>query len=193
MSNVHYLNPPGSAQTISFLGREFSVFIIECPYDNYSLPEVRELLPRVFELKIRGYQKEHPYGILPVDSYDQVGNHILVAEKLNGSWIPRMGFKSVTAQRCLLHQLNFPLHNYLKGAPPEHRLAVEALISEHLGSKQNLGYNGSWTMDPELRRDPEYRLLLRDLTRALLVHYYRDYQIPTTSAFAVMRFKVHEE
>ena len=85
--------------------RPYQLVILDCPYDTWDSQETRELFVKVVGLKLKGYLMSYPYGTLPVDTNDFVGTHHLICEKLDGQWVPVMGYKSITLSRCKQHQL----------------------------------------------------------------------------------------
>lgn len=173
--------------------RNFGVIVMEAPYDTFRYPEARTLFSEFAYFKIQGYQNGHPYGVLPVDAYDFISNHIIVGDVSSKTFTPLMGFKSVTLDRCIKHRVAFPTQELLRGANlPNHEAAINGLVDEYRGKASQLAYNGSWTIDPRVREDKELSRFCKDLTFALLVQYYRTYQIPMVLAAAVTRFKVHK-
>jgi hypothetical protein len=60
-----------------------------------------------------------------------------------------------------------------------------------LKRSQSLYYNGSWTICPDVRANPELVKRIRELTIASFCFYYERIQSNPVLAAAVQRFKVH--
>lgn len=171
--------------------KKLRVVVLDCAYDTIQHPRTLDLLGKIMAMKVLGYQSEYPYGVLPIDTSDFVGVHILLCEENGTTLEPLMGFKSITAQRCKIHNLPFPVFNILSGADlPDHRKALEIIMHEIQEKNEQVAYNSSWTIHPDIRHNPILRQLCIDMTAVFLLKYYEDYKIPHVLAGATLRFKV---
>jgi hypothetical protein len=177
-------------------GYPLRVVVLECPYDTLLQSDLsRTVFSDVLALKIKGYLKEYPYGVLPLESADYVANHILLCEEIGQKLVPHMGFKSVTYDRCQLHQLEFPIFHMIEAAetPEERRIfreVVHSILENAVSHARKIAYNGSWTISPELRAQGREQVNFRDVSMAIFYQYYRDYGIQQIIAAASTRFKV---
>ena len=172
-------------------GGKLRIVVINAPYDTLDDPLTQELLGKLVALKIAGYQKEYPYGVLPVDTGDFVGTHLIVCEELDGKLSVLMGYKSISVERCETHHLKFPIFHLLEFDPLEnYRQAVRDVLSEAASKGESVAYNASWTISPEVSRDTDLRKTCVDLTVAMMYFYYTEYKIPNIVAAAIRRFKV---
>ncbi len=173
--------------------QKLRVVILEAPYDTYQSAETRNLLSSTAALKLAGYQKEYPYGVLPIDTTDFFANHMLLCRENGSSLTPVMGMKTVSLLRCQLHNMKLPVFNLINGQDlPLHLRAMERILESAMLSNQEVGYNGSWTIDPLVRQDKDLKQFARALTVSWFVHYYREYGIPNVFAGATLRFKVEQ-
>jgi hypothetical protein len=120
-------------------------------------------------LKLAGYRARHAYGVLPVDAYDYVAIHLLLCEEGKDGLQPLMGSKTVTLDRCLLHQLPFPMISLLDEAGASaaaHRSAVQSIIDRSVANRTPLCYSGSWTVAPNLHLRPKLLDEVRSLFEA---------------------------
>jgi hypothetical protein len=175
------------------LGKPLRVVILECPYDVMGHKEVQSLFPKILALKIQGYRSAYPYGVMPVDMGDFVGTHVVLCEEREEGLVPLMGFKSVNLDRCETFRLQFPAFGLLDGTQlSEHKKAVLEYINRAKSKGESVGYNGSWTMSPEVRVDRKLAQTIKDMSISFLALYYQTYNIKNVVAAAVVRFKVNE-
>jgi hypothetical protein len=173
-------------------GRSLAVVVLRCPYDTINEERTRKLFSDLFALKVSGYRDEYPYGVLPMETADYVGTHLLICERHEDDLIPLAGFKSITWSRCQTHHLEFPIFHMTQGQDPAYERVIRELLSDAGTRSEEVGYNGSWTIRPDLRSNREFTHLLRDLSYMMLVRYYTEYNIPHIIAAASTRFKVDE-
>ncbi len=155
--------------------------VLETPYDQWENPIAREMFGRMALLKLNGYRKEYPYGVLPLDATDYVSTHLLICtEEPGGPLKPIAGYKSLTLQRCYIHNLKFPLLNYMsESTAPLHASAVKHILERHQHLGNQLAYNGSWTVDPDIRSDRTFVSQLKELMMGLGVRFCQAYGITT--------------
>ncbi|MDR3606231.1 MAG: hypothetical protein P4M08_02495 [Oligoflexia bacterium] len=148
---------------------DIEIVVIESPYDTLGDPEVRDLFSRLAALKIEGYRAVYEYGVLPVDTYDFVATHYLVCRKNQGRPEILTGYKTVTLQKCLKHRLVFPGMALLRSAgATSHCLALEELLGQFAANPDKVSYSSSWTINPEVRKNPALKNLLKDLMTVML-------------------------
>lgn len=133
---------------------EFRLVVLTCPYDTWSDGLTRDLFGKIVLLKIRGYQKEYPYGILPADATDFIGTHVIIGRGSNENFVPMMGYKAVSLSRTNFHNVAFPALSLVKNVNAvDHISAMDLLIKDCNKSNLDLIYGGSMTIDPDLRGD----------------------------------------
>lgn len=174
------------------LPSQFQVVVADCFYDKLDTPSNQEFFGKIFNFKIKSYLKEYPFGILPVGAHDVVGTHLLLCEKLQNELVPIVGFKGITYDRCKKFNLPFPALDALSSDPnASTQLATtQIFIMDVLKKNQNLGYIGSWTIDPSVRNNPERSKFAKDITTAFVSLWCEHWKVDQLLTFAATRFKV---
>ena len=166
------------------------IVILKKPYDTYRESQfTRDLLSKIFQLKLTGYQQHYPYGILPISDIDFIADHIVIClESENKELTPISGFKSVRNSVCKQFNLPFPIVAHKYGREVEkfsdYVSGIHAWMNDLELKKSEFAYNASWTIQPNL--DKSVRNLVRELTYSLVCLYYTtekiDYMINSTAA-----------
>lgn len=151
------------------------IVVLKCPYNTYKeSEEMRNMLSLVFQLKLEGYMKYYPYGILPISDIDFVGDHILMCRYENNVLIPVSGFKSIKNSVCEKFQLSFPIVQHKFGQQKEkfknYVYGVDLWMNQLKQEGVDFAYNLSWTILPSLDRPT--RNIVRELTFALMYFHY---------------------
>src|SRR4051794_39986792 len=101
----------GKLLTINILDRidkKIKVVVVDNFYDTLNSKWVQNFFGVLADFKIKSYQKEYPYGVLPFSGHDLVGIHLLLCEEENGEIKPLMGYKLITYNQCKKFYLDFP-------------------------------------------------------------------------------------
>ncbi len=142
-------------------------------------------------MKLRGYGKEYPAGVLPVDTSDLIATHLLVCDQdEKGELHPITGFKTTSLSDCLHHQIAFPALGLVQAAEaPQHIQAILAVMKAAQASGKSLSYTGSWTIEPNLRTNKQLTGQLIQMFRASYVFYHMDTKIDEVITGGTIRFK----
>jgi len=177
----------------------FRLVALECPYDILHHEPVQTLFSKVIALKIKGYLHEHPYGVLPVDSSDFIGDHLVLCKvDENENWIPIMAQKSLSLRRARLHSVAFPFSALADShsAFPRHREFFQnwvTQLSSRLGhADHEITYESAVTIDPELRVNPPLRQWVRDLIWVQNARFHQGRGTKSSLTLAATQFKMHE-
>lgn len=175
--------------------RNIKVVVIESPYDSYQdSKEVRELMARVWKLKLDGYKSHYPYGIMPISDVDYFANHVVICEEVQGELMPFAASKSITTQKCREVGIDFPIFEHMfKGCEKTYAAHFEATqkwVARKEAKGENVGYNASWSMCPRVQLDPEIKLFAREVSMAMYYYYYSSNNIPNIITSASKQFKV---
>lgn len=165
----------------------------KCPYDTWESAFTQKLYAQVITLKLDGYKKEYPYGVLPIDTLDLVANHLLVCEqKADGSLFPLMGYRSISFNRCKTHGQGFPLVTLMHLIQnPNHEESVKTAIHNATTNGHEIFYDSSWTIRPEVRENRELTEELIGIMKALHVLQHIDSpKVEEIMAGGVLRFKM---
>lgn len=168
---------------------KYQVYIIFNTYDLYHANEaVRNLLADTWGMKLRGYRKYFPYGVLPIDSYDFLCHHLIVCNKETNK--PVMSVKSLTLNNCLKTCFEFPVKSHLLGKHDgeysEHEKGIDYWIKQH--SNQEIAYSTGFTIEPTLEK--EEKSILTSMVFWLFYHFYTSYSIPNIIHGVSIRYKL---
>lgn len=172
---------------------QFLPVVIEVPCKQWENEEAAQLFLRMCRLKMRGYGARYANGVLPVDTTDLIGTHLLVCIPSDEGLQPVMGVKSVEFQQCRDYQVEFPGLSLVKRAgSPRHIAAVEKIIQDCSDKNEKLAYLGSWTVDPTYSWDGPTRHLLKELYSVLYALYYMEKDIRHSILGGTLRFKTEQ-
>jgi hypothetical protein len=99
--------------------KQLRVVVLESPYDTWELPQVEKIFSDMIGIKLRGYGRQYPYGVLPVDGADLISTHLLLCDK--DSLQPIMGIRWTSLNKCRAHYITFPALSLVQqaGAPDD--------------------------------------------------------------------------
>lgn len=170
---------------------DLQVVVIDSFYDCTHDPVAMDLLRKLFAFKVNSYRQSYPYGIMPFGSTDLVGTHWVLCRTTGGELEPIMGMKTIDDARARTFKLDFPALGLVADPGLElHRMAIEKELRLARERNQNITYGGSWTIDPEVRRDRSMSEFCRRLTSAFIGHSMRIYDLEAFITFAILKFKV---
>ncbi len=167
---------------------------LECPYDLMGQEKVQELFAKTLDLKIQGYLKEYPYGILPIDTTDFIGDHMILAQEWGGKLTPIMAQRSVSLERCQIHHLPFPGLQLLEGVPnaETHRSVLSRLVEAEKSKNGRITYDSSVTIHPRVRENPILKQVVRDLIWVQHVLHHENVGTSLNITMAVTQFKMDQ-
>jgi hypothetical protein len=188
MSNVIQLHPKKD------FSEQYQIVILDCPYNSFQDVETQTLFSKFVAMKLAGYQKEYPYGVLPFGSYDMIATLVMLCEKnADGTFEPIMVFKSTSSERCEAFRLPFEMLELFRNPEAaEHKEATLNILASAKSRGVNVGYNSSWTILSKVRENKELVKLARDVTVMLLNNYYMTYGMKEVLIGGAVRFKVDQ-
>lgn len=155
-------------------------------------PRCKELFNKLVGLKLMGYGAEYQYGVLPSDSTDFIGTHLIICEeKENGELIPLAGYRSINLKQCDIFRLPFPpLVIAQTSQAPEHEKYLLNLIEEARRTGQNVRYCSSYTIDPKTRENRVLTQKLKNIICGMQVHFLRESSTHVSLVCGAVKFKV---
>ncbi len=173
---------------------ELRVVVLEYPTHILSEATPQALLSNLLALRVRGYGKEYPEGVLPLDTYDFIGTHLMVCREENGRLVPISGFRSVFLSTCDFHRLPFPALELIRtaGGATSHEWAVRKILKSCRDEGVSISYESSWTIQPEVRKDRELTNYIRDMLTAVMALHQRDAKVTQSLVCGVLRFKTDQ-
>ncbi len=152
---------------------KFQVYTLNEAFSNWNDNKVQEVFTKIIALKKDGYENKYPDGVLPVDTTEFVGTHVILAKVEVDRITPIMGFRSITLDTCEKHFLTFPLLQIAKSADAKlHQEMTNKIIGECKKNNVLVHYNGGWTIHPEFRRDQDKNFELKEMMIALDFLYH---------------------
>ncbi len=166
---------------------KFKIVVLECPYDTWDDPLSKDMFHKMVQLKMIGYKREYPYGVLPVDTSDFVATHHLICLDERGELNPVMAYRTVTLERAKLHSMSLPVLNLMNmiGAK-EHAEKIQSIITNCEKQNKSLVYASSLAVHNDHKGNADLRTALRTIH----VLYHKDAKIDEIIAGGVIRFKM---
>jgi len=160
---------------------------LDCPLERWSDPDVRAAFNEMVHLKMLGFGGQYAAHVMPVDTTDFIGAHVLTCVEGSDGLHLIAAFRTISCDRCCDFNLTFSAESLaLQASAREHAQAVRAFV----GQDGRVGYLGSWTVHPSARGNTALRAALRDdfALGSILVH--EEHGIRRMVVGATLRFKV---
>ncbi len=172
--------------------KNVKIVVLESPYDSWHDSSVGNLLRDLMGVKLRGYGRQYPYGVLPVDGADLISTHLAVCRVEDDGYLrPVMAIRWTSLKKCRLHFMSFPGMSLLQqAAVPEHVSALERIIADLDKRDTDLFYSGALSIDPLCKTDKEQSLFLRELLTLMYVQYQKQSGFSELMAGGTVRFKI---
>ena len=172
---------------------DYKIVVLNCPYINWDSKEVREVFSEMVHLKFENYQKKHFFGILPVDSSDFIGDHLLIYKKDQSGHLKLVnGVKTLPYDRCNLFNYKFTPITLLENDNQHEYLDVlNEIIQQGLGLNRKMSYYSSWTMKSGIEEKAS-RERIKELFSATTYLYHRERGIKELLGFGVPKLRTDE-
>ena len=154
---------------------------------NYSdSQEVRDFYSEVLALRFKGYRRYYGTGSVPLDHYDLIGDHMVIAKKEDNKWRPVLCLRSITVNRCEKHNNVFPFVGHMF-----HRMEGEIVnaSSQFIKENGNVCYTNNYTMDPDLPKEEKGKLA--ELLYGYYYLFHKEYGVSKFITAAGDRFKLY--
>jgi hypothetical protein len=163
----------------------FEVVVISEPYHFYEKSEqTRIVLSKIFSNQLTGYKEYYPEGVCPISEYDFFTNHIAIRDRQTKEIL--CSYKVMEYKTCIKYKKQFPLFAVLGEEHPESTQAIRKWMQ----GKDAIGYNHSWTINPDLSK--EVKKELNDITFATLALFYMENKITNIIDISIVPFRIHE-
>ncbi|OFZ18460.1 MAG: hypothetical protein A2X94_00505 [Bdellovibrionales bacterium GWB1_55_8] len=171
--------------------RDLKIVVIDNPTKTWAESLTTDLFTKTVDLKLRGYGVEYQRGVLPIDTSDFYGVHQLVCRQTSSGLVPLMGYRSTTLERSRLYGQTFGGLSLVRAAnAAQHDRAIQDILNRCESQGRSITYTGSWTIDPEARKNPELSHLLNELFAAMYVLFHLEAGIQEIITGGTLRFKV---
>jgi len=173
--------------------KDIKIVIIDNPYKQIGNPEVKDLFGELVSLRAEGYGPEYSPNYLPLDSADFVVPQYLFCVDGDNGLYPIGGYRIISLNRCRDYLIHPPfLRTVEDSASQPHLDAVHAIIGQHSGPNQNLGYGGGFTIRKHFRQYPELSELMKELLVAQLVDDMEQHVFSGMLTGGIIRFKTDQ-
>jgi hypothetical protein len=160
---------------------------LDRPLARWSNQGLRTAFDETVHLKMLGFGAHYQAHVMPVDTTDFIGCHILtVVEGADGLHL-LAAFRTITYDRCREFNLTFSAESLALQANAR---AHAAAVREFVERDSRVGYLGSWTVHPSARANPSLRTALREDFALGAVLAHQEAGIPRLVVGATLRFKV---
>ncbi len=171
-----------------------SLFIVELnsAFRNWLEPEMQSYFMKMVELKRKGYAKNYPIHYMPVDTTDFIGSHHLICKEDENGVMVLAGFRTVLLEQCVFYKIPFPavvITSKAGQGTEKHLQAVMDLVENAMINRTKMIFSGSWTINPEVKSDPELVQVAKDVTTAILYWHQTENDIKDGLALGVVRAK----
>lgn len=165
----------------------FKILVLDCPYDSWETDETREWFGKIIKLKLTGYRREYPYGVLPMDTSDFIATHLVIAIEKKGQLEPVMAYRSVSHDRCQKHSLSLPVLSLMKQlSATQHAEEIQEIIERCEAQKKRVCYASSLAVAEEYAGHPE----LKEILKMINVCHTKEDEVGEILAGGVLRFKM---
>jgi hypothetical protein len=156
--------------------------------------QARSLFSKVLALRFRGYGHEHDPYVVPADRTDFFATHIATClEKEGGELEPISAYRMVTLGQCERHRTPFSARVIAReGESPMHQAEVERILADAGARGMDVGYCGSWTIDPSARNDRALAGFVRNLVYCTHLNWQQERRVSEMLICGVLRFKVDQ-
>lgn len=149
---------------------ELDIIVLEKPFLTIHNPFVRDLIGKIIQLKIEGYDAESS-NYFAFDTSDLIASHFICGKYINENFQPLISFKGVSLKECKRHQLEFNGESVVsKLQSSRHKKCISKFIEKSLNETGDVGYTGSLAMSPHVTRK-ENRVELLKIFEAMIALY----------------------
>jgi len=160
---------------------------LDCPLERWRDLNVRAVFDEMVYLKKLGFGAQHAAGVMPVDTTDFIGSHVLSCIDAADGLHVAAAFRVISCERCRAFNMTFSAEALaLQAEARTHAAAVR----EFVGGDARVGYVGSWTVHPSVHANVPLRAALHDDFTLGALLALQDAGIPRLVVGATLRFKV---
>lgn len=148
----------------------YRLVVLDSPVERWDDPGIRQLFGNAVSLRLKGYRRKYPPGVIPLGVSCWYATHLMVCE-VGAELKPVMGFEHVTLQSYRRHLAPFAALSLCRETGNTRQIqAMEDLVSRFDDRPDMLSYTGGLTIDPALKAD---RDLVSELLNVMVaLHYF---------------------
>lgn len=155
---------------------KYRVVVLENPGLNWT-ETVQILFSKIAKLKIDGYQYEYGLNVMPINSYDFFGTHLVLCEETDNDLNPLAIAKISKYSVSKYFNYGFqPIELAFKGGNNNLANEVERILNDSMKKYGEITYDSSWTVRPDMRNHKINTIILR-IMLSIWTNYHIDNSI----------------
>jgi hypothetical protein len=162
------------------------VQINELVVDYCEDKELRDFFSEVLALRFKGYRENYGELSLPLDTYDLIGTHLILAKVDKSKLTPVSCIRSITQEQAQKYGHEFP---FLPHMFPEGNSRLEETCREFINTHSNVCYTNNYTMISNLSE--EQKEFIGMMSFSLYYNYHIENNISNFITAASDKFKVY--
>lgn len=177
-----------------FDNKKFKMVIIDYPIYTLDNLLCATLFGKALKMKFEGYAFTYSDRVLPMDKSDFFGTHIIFCEDVDNTLIPIVACKSVSLDRCLKYNVEFPIISTIKyDSHPSCVGEINKIIND-VRDPALISYDSSWAQNLNYRfsAKPEFKEMLREVMMMIIVMHHKEYKIPHMLTCGAVKVKTDQ-
>lgn len=148
--------------------------------------EMRDFFSEVLALRFKGYRENYGDLSVPLDLYDLIGTHLVLAKCENDKLIPICCLRSITQSQAENYQQDFPFMHHMF---PEDTNLLTQKCSKYLKENENVCYTNNYTIISDA--SPEEKQLYSMMFGCFYYNYHKENNIKHFITATSDKFKVY--
>lgn len=177
-----------------FKDMKLKMVLIDYPIYALNDPICTNLLCKSWYMKAEGYRYTYNDSVIPMDKSDFFASHIILCEDKNDELIPIVSCKSLTLDRCLKYNFEFPILSLMKS--DGHQSCVDKInqIISTISDPHLISYDSAWAQNLNYRfnKDPEFKTMLSEIMMLIIVAHHKEFNIPHMITNGVVKVKTNQ-
>ena len=133
----------------------YQLVVIDRPIENWNHPIVKELFPKIIDLKKRCFHSHFEKDYVFADTFDFLGTHVLICEKTLQGLRPLLTYKMVTDDAASFYHQNSPILECASDF-----VVHQGVLEKWLDNKQGTSsYVSSFAVEPDLGAKKKYEVI----------------------------------
>lgn len=162
------------------------VQINELVIDYCEDKELREFFSEVLALRLRGYRENYGELSVPLDAFDLIGTHLVLAKVEQSKLTPISCIRSVTQEQATKYGHNFPFLDHMF---PEGNGHLAESCTEFINTHSNVCYTNNYTMISNM--SDEQKEFVGMMSFSFYYNYHKENNICNFITAASDKFKVY--
>jgi hypothetical protein len=160
--------------------RKLKVVVLDQPVFTLDDPFCATILGQALKMKRDSYSMSYHDDILPMDKSDFFGTHIILCEEINNQYTPIFAYKSVTLDRCLQYNFEFPIYTIMKTDCHEKCKVDIQNIIDIAGDSSSVSYDShlAKNLDYRLNGDADLKNAIQEIIMMVIVKHHEEFKIP---------------